>query len=326
LFGQLWVNVGVTKENYGVLIFGKFVDVAKQLKPDYVSMITPSRWFTGGRGLEDFRTGMLNDDRLCYIKDFIDSKDCFPGVDISGGISYFLWDKKYNGDCTFDSVSNGSTTSSQRILNQFEIFPRYNDVLEIINKVKSQNEINLDTKVGPQTPFGFITTFRGKKDFFAESISLYTSGGISFVSRAEITKNSEWIDKYKVIFSKATSEHAGTPDKKGMYRVFSTIRILKPQEICTQSYLVGSLFDDLISAENFVKYLQTRFVRILILPTLTSQDLSKDKFQFVPLQNFTSTSDIDWSQSVADIDRQLYAKYGLSEEEVAFIEGMIKVM
>ena len=320
------INVGVTKENYGVLIFDKFVDMAKKLKPNYVSMITPSRWFTGGRGLEDFRKEMLNDDRLCYIKDFIDSKDCFPGVDIAGGISYFLWNKKYKGECTFDSVSNGFVSSSQRRLNQLGIFPRYNEVLEIINKVKNLHEINLDTTVGPQTPFGFITTFRGKKDYFADAISLYTSRGISFVSRLEVTKNSEWINKYKVIFSKATSEHAGTPDKKGMFRVLSSIKILKPNEICTQSYLVGNIFDEKLSAEKFIKYLQTRFVRILILPTLTSQDLSKEKFQFVPLQDFSSNSEIDWNTSVDEIDRQLYSKYGLIDEEVAFIESMIKPM
>ncbi len=320
------VNVGVTKENYGVLIFGKFVDIAKQMKPDYISMITPSRWFTGGRGLEDFRNNMLNDDRLSYIKDFVDSKDCFPGVDISGGISYFLWDKHYKGDCVFSSYSNGIVTTSNRKLNQFEIFPRYNEIISIINKVKSNTQNYLDSTVGPQTPFGFVTTFRGKKETFDNSISLHTSGGITYISPSEVSKNNEWIQKYKVIFSKATSEHAGTPDKKGMYRVFSSMKLLKPNEICSQSYLVGNVFDEVKSAENFIKYLQTRFVRILVLPTLTSQDLSKDKFQFVPLQNFTSISDIDWSKSVAEIDRQLYAKYGLSDEEVAFIEGMIKPM
>lgn len=320
------INVGVTKENYGVLVFGNFVEIAKQLKPDFVSMITPSRWFTGGRGLEDFRNRMLNDKRLFYIKDFIDSKDCFPGVDIAGGVSYFLWDKKYNGTCTFDSVNKGLVTSAERTLNQFSIFPRHNDVLGILNKVKSISNIYLDSTVGPQTPFGFITTFRGRKNIFNGAISLHTSGGITYVSPSEVTKNSEWVNKYKVIFSKATSEHAGTPDKSGMFRVFSTVKLLYPNEICTQSYLVGNLFEDSLSAENFIKYLYTRFVRILILPTLTSQDLSKDKFQFVPLQDFTSKSDIDWSKTIKEIDQQLYRKYDLSEEEIAFIESMIKPM
>ena len=129
-------------------------------------------------------------------------------------------------------------------------------------------------------------------------------------------KNKNWIDLYKVIFSKATCEHAGTPDRNGMYRVFSTMKILKPNEICTQSYLVGGVFENVEEAVNYLTYLKTKFVRGLILPTLTSQDLSADKFMFVPLQDFTKP----WT------DEELYKKYNLSDEEIAFIESMIKPM
>ena len=320
------INVGVTKENYGILIFGKFVDIAKKLNPVFVSMITPSRWFTGGRGLDDFRKEMLNEEKIRYIKDFIDSKDCFPGVDISGGISYFLWDNTYKNDCVFASVSNGETNTNLRKLNQYEIFIRYNGLLSIIDKVKNKENLFLNDFVSPQTPFGFVTTFRGENVKFPNAIELHTSGGISFVKKDDVSKNQDLIDKYKIIFSKATSEHAGTPDKNGRFRLFSSIKILKPNEICSQSYLVGNYFENIYNAERFFKYLHTQFVRILILPTLTSQDLSKEKFQFVPLQDFTENSDIDWNKSIPEIDKQLYAKYNLTEEEIGFIEKMIKPM
>ena len=170
--------------------------------------------------------------------------------------------------------------------------------------------------VSTQTPFGFITTYRGKETEFVGAVKLYSSGGVTFVSRDDVTRHKEWIDSYKVIFSKATCEHAGTPDKTGRYRVFSTMRILKPNEICTQSYLVGGVFERLEEVENFMGYLKTNFVRILMLPTLTSQDISADKFQFVPLQDFSRP----WT------DADLYAKYHLTDDEIAFIESMIRPM
>ena len=310
------LNIGVQKENYAIPIYQKFIEQAKKLAPHYLTMIIPSRWFTGGRGLDDFRKTMLNDSRIRYIKDYIDSKELFPGVDVSGGVNFFLWDKEYRGLCTYVSVVNGSETQTLRRLNEFDVFPRYNQSLSIIKKVKSLKEKMVSTCVSPQTPFGFITTFRGLSERFDGAVHLYTSRGLTFVSRNEVRKNAQWIDKYKVIFSKATCEHAGIPDKSGRYRVFSTMKILKPNEICTQSYLVGGIFESYDEADMFLQYLQTNFVRCLILPTLTSQDLSAEKFQFVPLQDFSHP----WT------DEMLYKKYGLTDEEIAFIESMIRPM
>ena len=310
------VNVGVKKENYGVLIFHKFVQLAIKMNPNFASLIIPSRWFTGGRNLDEFRSQMLNDDRIRYIKDFTDSKDCFPTVDIAGGIGYFLWDKVYHGLCYYENVRNGKITSAERKLNQYEVFARHLEAISIIAKVEEKKEDTLSSVVGPQTPFGFISTYRGETTPFVDAISLYTSGGVTYVKRNQVTKNSQWIDKYKVIFSKATCEHAGTPDKTGKYRVFSTMKILNPTEICTQSYLVGNAFDTINEASNFMGYLKTRFVRMLILMTLSSQDLSSDKFSFVPFQDFHES----WT------DEKLYAKYGITPEEQAYIESLIKPM
>lgn len=310
------VNVGVTKDNYGVLIFDKFVSVSKKISPSYLSMIMPSRWFTGGRGLDSFRDDMLNDRRLSYIKDFVDSKECFPGVDIAGGICYFLWDKGYNGDCNFVSRVGGKETLTLRKLNEYELFPRYNQALSIIRKVSHFSEKTFSETVGTQTAFGFITTFRSTTEYFKDAIALYTSGGINYVKREDVKRAQEWIDLYKVIFSTATAEHAGTPDKSGMYRVLSSLKILKPQEICSQSYFVGNVFKTYEEANNCMIYLKTRFVRFLLQQIITGQHLSADKFRFVPLQDFSKP----WT------DAELYAKYGLTEDEKAFIESMIKPM
>ena len=310
------LNVGVEKENYAIPLYQKFIQQAKKLRPRYLSMIIPSRWFTGGRGLDAFRAEMLNDNRVKYIKDYIDSKDVFPGVDVSGGVNYFLWSSEYEGPCEYVNVVNGKETTSIRKLNEFTVFPRYNQSLSLIKKVKDKGEKNLSRMISSQTPFGFITTYRGKENDFKDSLKLYSSGGITYVSKEDVTRHQEWINKYKVIFSKATCEHAGTPDKTGRYRVFSTMRILLPKEICTQSYLVGGVFENNNVAENYVSYLKTAFVRALMLPTLSSQDISADKFQFVPLQDFSKP----WT------DEELYKKYGLTDEEIKFIESMIRPM
>ncbi len=320
------VNVGKEKDNYGIPIYNQFFDIARKLSPSFISMIMPSRWFTGGRGLEQFRKSMLNDSRLQYIYDFVDSKDCFPTVDISGGICYLLWNYMYNGNCLFTNRFHGSSISNYRKLNEHGVFVRNNSSLSIIEKINSQSDLKLNSMVSGQTPFGFITTFRGTSKYFPNAVILKSSGETTYVTREEVKKNSQWIDLYKVIFSKATCEHAGIPDKNGMYRVISYMGILEPNYICTQSYLVGGTFDNLLEAENLQKYIKTKILRFLMLQTITSQDISPDKFAFVPLQDFTSNSDIDWSQSIPDIDRQLYTKYNLSDDEIAFIEKMIKPM
>ena len=310
------VNIGEKKENYGILIFNKFVDISIKIKPSYVSMIFPSRWFTGGRGLDEFRTTMLNDDRIRMIRDFLDAKDLFPTADIAGGINYILWDKTYHGLCYYGCTHMGNTSFESRKLNEYSSFIRRNAALEIIKKISNKSDETIENMVSTQTPFGFVTTYRGSTKPFEGALSLYSSGGISFVRRGDVKRNSQWIDSYKVIFSKATCEHAGTPDKTGRFRVFSTMRILKPMEICTQSYLVGGVFESAEESNNYLSYLKTSFVRFLVLQLISTQDISAEKFHFVPLQDFTRP----WT------DEELYAKYGLTDEEIQFIESMIKPM
>ena len=310
------LNVGVKKDNYAVPIYQKFIEQAQKLNPRYLVMITPSRWFTGGRGLDVFRKNMLNDQHIRKIVDFPDSKECFPGVDVAGGVSYFLWDRTYSGLCEFVSTHDGKTSVCDRKLNEFTYFPRFNEALSIIHKVVKKKEKSLSEFVSTQTPFGFITTFRGESEPFKDCLELISSGEITYVARSDVHRSNDLIDKYKVIISKATCEHAGVPDKTGRYRVISTNKILEPDQVCTQSYLVAGFFDSRDEADNYLNYLKTSFVRFLLLQALTSQDISKDKFLWVPIQDFSK----EWT------DKELYSKYDLTQKEIDFINSMIREM
>lgn len=310
------LTVGVEKENYALPLYHSFIEQAIKLNPKYLSMIVPARWFTGGRGLDDFRKKMLKDKRLKVIVDYTDSRDCFPGVDVSGGIMYFLWDKDYNGPCEFTNISGNIKNTVTRKLDEYPIFPRYNDALSIIDKILKKKEKLMSDSVSAQTPFGLYTNFKGLTKENKNTLKVYTSKGISFVEKGEITKGVNLISKYKVSFSKATTEHGGQTNKSGLRQVLSTIRILEPNFICTQSYLLAGTFDFRDDAENMVKYLSTKFVRFLIVQAITSQDLSKDKFCFVPMQDFNEP----WT------DEKLYSKYGLTEDEISFIDSMIRPM
>ncbi|OIP83305.1 MAG: DEAD/DEAH box helicase [Porphyromonadaceae bacterium CG2_30_38_12] len=309
-----------------VPVYDKFVDIAKKVNPEFLSMIMPSKWYSGGRGLDQFRESMLGDKRMHKLFDYDDSRDCFQGVDIAGGICYFLWNYNYDGSCNVVNIRKNNKTTTKRHLNEFDSFIRDGEAIHIINKVKELGENNFSTIVFSSKPFGLRSYVVGDKEASKDSITLYGSQGISYVKLEDITVNRELIGKWKVIMSKTSAEHAGQSDKDGKKKVVSRIEVLEPNVICTESYLLLSVFDNESDALNLKSYVQSRFFRFLLSTILLTQNIAKDKFQFIPLQDLTSSSDIDWSQSVTDIDRQLYAKYGLSEEEVAFIEGMIKGM
>ncbi len=302
-----------------VPLYQKFVERAIKLNPKYLSMIIPSRWFSGGVGLDDFRKNMLADKRLKTIVDYTDSKDCFPGVDVNGGICYFLWDSSYKGNCNFTNISNGKESSQERNLNEFPIFIRRNEAISIIHKVCKISCRTLSEEGGcsAQTPYGLLSTYTGTKQKTNESdCAVLSSKGWCFAPKKDITKGTDSIYKCKAMISKLSCEHAGNPDKNGMYRVLSRMEILKPNEICTQSYLVVCPSDSEEEAKNVYTYLRTKFVRFLILQTLAGMNISIANFRFVPWEDFSKP----WT------DEELYAKYGLTEDEIAFIESMIKPM
>ncbi len=308
-------------------IYNKFVETAKEIAPKNISMIIPAKWYTGGKGLDEFRTSMLNDHQLSYIYDFEDSRDCFPTVDIAGGVCYFLWQRGNDSKCTITNINGENRHSSVRYLNEHETFIRNHNVLNIINKVKAQTFTGfLSQKVYSRKPFGIGSYQHGFPAKPGRNIQLFGSDGITYLSEDDVPQNKGIIDKWKVIMSKASAEHAGQTDSNGRKRIVSRLEVLPPYTICTESYLLLDIFDNQEEANNLKNYIRTCFCRFLLASILITQNIVRDKFQFVPLQDFTSTSDIDWSKSVSDIDRQLYAKYGLSDEEIAFIEKMIKPM
>jgi site-specific DNA-methyltransferase (adenine-specific) len=297
-------------------IYNKFIEQAKKLNPTYLTMITPSRWFAGGMGLANFRKEMLNDKSISHMVDYTNAKDCFDGISISGGVSYFLWDKNHNGPCIFNSIHNGVHTTLKRHLNDFSVLVRYNQAVKIINKVRESHEEPLNSIVSSINPFGFGTSERGGSKLFTGAIKLRSSKGIGFVDRGEVTQGLDLLDKYKVIISQTTSEHAGEPSKDGKYKLLATVEVLKPEEICTFSYITLGLFETIGCANNLKSYLLTKFARFLLLQTISSIHISKDNFQFVPMQDFSES----WT------DEKLYKKYDLDEKEIAFIEAMIRPM
>lgn len=309
-------------------LYNLFTNVARNIHPHYISMIMPSRWFAGGMGLDEFRDSMRKDRCLSYIHDYTNAKDCFPQISISGGICFFLWDSEHNGMCTFTNTKNGIDSTSARNLDEFPIIVRYNEAISILRKVHQNMNKSIDTIISPLMPFGLSTNVRGRSEKSdVDCISLLASDSLTYITPNQITKGKDLIPKWKVFMSKMSAEHAGEPDKNGMFSVFTkTMKIAPPYEVCTHSYFVIGSYDTELEASNTLKYLKTLFVRFIVMTTLSAVNLSKLVFFNVPLQDFTSSSDIDWSQTVAAIDQQLYRKYGLTDEEVAFIEKMIKPM
>jgi superfamily II DNA or RNA helicase len=296
-------------------IYNKFVGLAKKLKGSYISMITPSRWFAGGKGLDAYRDEMINDNRISKIVNFANGKDCFPTAS-TGSISYFLWDKNYCGDCCFKSILNGQEDICVRPLNEFEILISNNKAISIIHKVLSLGETSFSDIVRPYKPFGLRSYVRGRSSKKQNDVILYSSDGTSYIDRSEITACQDIIDKYKIMTSKLLAEHAGEPDKSGRYRVLSRTEIISINTACTESYLILGAFDSIDETKHCYKYCCSRFFRFLLLQFMSSINMTKEVFRFVPLQDFTKP----WT------DEELYKKYNLTDEEIQFIESMIKPM
>lgn len=306
-------------------VYQYFVEVANKVKPGFLSLIMPAKWYAGGKGLDSFREQMLNDSRIRLLYDFAESREVFPSADIAGGICYFLIDSNYNGDCYFTSITNGVRKSSIRKLNDHSVFVRNTDAVDIIDKVKGYQEETLDNLVYSRKPFGFSTFHRGEGTYFDNAVSLYGSQGISYIKRQDIATNSDIIDDWKVICSYASAQ-GGRADKDGRRKVLPKVEVLEPNVVCSETYLLVYHFSDKETAEKAAKYLKTKFFRYLLSLKVITQHISRESFSFVPNQDFSEKSDVDWSKSIDEIDKRLYIKYGLDDNEIAFIESMIKPM
>ncbi len=294
-------------------IYDKFVLQAKKLNPRYLVMIIPSRWFAGGKGLDKFRQEMLNDTRIKKLVDFWDARDCFPKVDIAGGVCYFLWDREYSGICTIVNKHKEKEAISKRPLNEFDTLVRFDTAVNIIKKVQKFRESTMETQVSSRNPFGFSTKDRpsGRGE-----LTLLTSKGQGAIEKSKVSSGKQYINQWKVITSNASYDHAGQPNSEGKRRVLSRLEILPPNTICTDSYIVVASFDHRQYAENLYCYLKTKFCRFLIAQLSSSQHITKDRFAFVPQQDYSKK----WT------DGQLYKKYGLTIDEIEFIENMILPM
>lgn len=297
-------------------VYQDFVNTAKKLPHKYVSMIMPARWYAGGRGLDSFREEMLNDKSIKALFDFSDSRLCFPTVNIAGGVCYFLQEQSYQGICSVVNIDSTHKIADDRALNEYDVFVRSNYAIHILRKIALLEEEKLTNSVLSSNPFGFRTYARGESLPFEGCVTLITSEGQGYVKRSEIERNTNAVDCYNVIMTRAMSG-GNKPSSTGSYQVIpATKRVILPGEICAETYICIGLFKDFNSANNLSKYLSTKFVRFLMLQALTSIMISQSSFQFVPLQDFSRP----WT------DADLYAKYKLTEDEISYIEKLIKPM
>ncbi len=311
-------------------IYNKFVDQAKALDPRILCMVIPARWFFGGRGLDEFRKTMLRDRRIRYLVDYPDSRKCFQGVDVAGGICYFVWDRDHEGNCTV--VTHGTEAAATKVVRPLlepgaEIFIRRNESLSILRKVmltetgdtslRLPESVRFNRQVSAQKPFGLRTFFRGSTTKSStNSLFVLQSGGQAWSSKSEITVNEGLIDKWKVFTSKSSAEHAGQADKNGMRKVLSLSGILPPGSVVTETYVLLGTYDDETEAQNCYSYIATQFFRFLIAARSSAQDLSRAAYSFIPIQDFSHP----WT------DELLFQKYGLTKDEIGFIESTIRPM
>jgi site-specific DNA-methyltransferase (adenine-specific) len=294
-------------------IYQKFIEQAQMLDPKHLVMVIPAKWYSGGKGLDEFRSKMLSDKRIRYIADFPDARDVFPDYGPAGGVCYFLWDRHNPGKCLVETFEKRVATRSERDLDEFETFIRDNRALKIVHKILAKKETNLASVVSSRKPFGIESA---QKNDPRGDLYLFASGQDGLIRRNNVPKGHEIIDKWKVLLSKTSSEHAGQVDKAGTKRVFSRIEIMRPATVCTESYLVVGPFKTKAESERAASYLKTRFVRFLVSTILLTQNISKSMFEFVPLQDFSQ----DWTDPI------LYKKYGITKDEIAFIESTIRPM
>lgn len=296
-------------------IYQKFVEQAKALQPEYLVMIIPARWYAGGKGLDEFRSAMLQDQQIRQLHDFPNSQDCFTGVEIKGGVCYFLWQKGSNGDCEVLNYDNGQVSSHMKRLlleKGLDTFIRYNSAISILHKVQQFYEPSFSELVSSSKPFGFRTFFRDfEKVEFNNSIKIYANQNIGYINRNIVLKNSNLIDKYKIFITKAYGAGETFP-----HQILNKPFIAEPPSCCTETYLSIGAFDNLQEAKNVKSYIETRFFRFMVMLKKNTQDATAKVYQLVPMQDFSQS----WN------DEKLYAKYGLNADEIAFIESMVRPM
>ena len=313
-------------------IYQKFIEQSIALNPRYLVMIVPSRWFTGGRGLDDFRKKMLSDRHMRNIYDFPNASDCFPGVEIKGGVNYFLWERDYQGPCCVTTEENGEQDTRIRELLEpgCDVFIRYNKAVSILKKIQQFNESTFNNLMNGGRFFGFhtkiekhsngsvgIQTADGKSMILAQqaktaqcSVKVYVHGGVCWIDPQKIPRNSDMVDNYKILLP-----NAGNP---GSIIIGKPV-LCEPGACSSNTYAVVILpqeYNNLIAHNNCLSYIKTKFFRFLVSIKTFTQQMAPAAYSFVPIQDFSKP----WT------DTELYEKYGLTQEEIDFIESMIRPM
>lgn len=292
-------------------IYQLFVEQAKKLSPRYLTMIIPSRWFAGGKGLDTFRDEMLNDKRISRLVDHPLASDVFPGIKLNGGACYFLWDREHQGDCLVTTRMNSKEDTIKRSLNQFDIFVRFNKALSILEKVQSKKIDPLSEQVSRQKPFGLRTFERptGKG-----TVKLYANKSVGKVEKRSLTSGHEMIDLWKVFVSMGYGE--GGESREYPRMILGKPIVAAPMSACTETYLVVGAYKTEKEAKNLDQYLRTKFLRFLVGLRKNTQHVTKDRFIFVPKLSMSE----EWT------DEKLNRHFGLTESEIEFIDTIVRPM
>lgn len=299
-------------------IYDQFVQQAIKLKPKYLSMITPARWYAGGKGLDDFRDQMLNDKRISTIHDFPNSNDCFAGVSIKGGVCYFLWEEHYQGDClvvTHEKDQQISEMKRPLRENDLNTFIRYNQAIQILRKVQAHKEDKFSKLMSPSKPFGLRTFVKGRTDPPKTNthnvVKLYQNGGVGYLNQEEIPINRQWIDGHKILIGAAYGAGETFPHK-----IINNPFYAEPRSACTETYILVGPFENKSICDNVISYIESRFFRFMVLLKKNTQHATSKVYELVPMQDFSKP----WT------DKELYEKYQLTKDEIQYIESMIRPM
>lgn len=306
------LNDGGGMGTSSIPLYNKFIEQAKKMNPKYLSMIIPARWYSGGKGLDEFRNEMLQEDSLRYLVDYFNAEDCFPGIDISGGVCYFLWERDYHGPCTIKNNINEKETEMNRPLleNNADTFIRFNDSVSIFRKIQSQNEETFEKLVSARKPFGLTPKINVYDNCNGEhDIKVYAWPENGYIKLEDVKQNQDKVNKYKILIAKAYGERGQFP-----YLVLSKPFIAEPNSCCTETYLMIDCDDDFTKAQNIISYMNTKFFRFVVLFKKNTQNAPKGVYSYVPMQNFNEV----WT------DEKLYKKYNLTSTEIQYIESMVR--
>ncbi len=295
-------------------IYHLFVQQAKKLNPKYLVMIIPARWYSGGKGLDAFRDEMLQSKNIRNLVDYINADECFPGVALKGGVCYFLWSRDDEGVCKVSNVSNGVTTSADRYLLEAgnDVFIRFNSSISIARKVSALSEDAFDRLVSHRKPFGLSSTFCSYDSRQGDGkIMIYANKETGYVREKLISQNLDWIRKPKIMISEAYGAGDEYP-----HQIINKPFIPKNPSCCTETYLVVGPFKGENETSNALSYMKTRFFRFMVMLRKNTQHGTKKVYSLVPIQDFSKP----WT------DEKLYKKYNLTQDEIAFIESMIRPM